>query len=74
MVTLTKVPDGEAEQPFLIAQTLSYAKENADEGLQVRSVLGSTGKVGPNSTYKYTELTSRIMLWAWTTTWVNPMF
>ena len=63
VVTLTKVPDGEAEQPFLIAQTLSYAKENADEGLQVRSVLGSTGKVGPNSTYKYTELTSRIMLW-----------
>lgn len=63
VVTLTEVPDGEAEQPFLIAQTLSYAKENADEGLQVRSVLGSTGKVGPNSTYKYTELTSRIMLW-----------
>ena len=63
VVTLTEVPDGEAEQPFLIAQTLSYAKQNADEGLQVRSVLGSTGKVGPNSTYKYTELTSRIMLW-----------
>lgn len=62
VVTLREVPAGEAEQPFLIAQTLSYAKDSADD-LQVRSVMGSTGKVGPNSTYQYTELTTRIMLW-----------
>ena len=62
VVTLREVPEGEEETPFVIAQTLSYG-EDSDDTLRVRSVLGSTGKVGPNSTYKYTELTSRIMLW-----------
>ena len=62
VVTLQEVPEGEAETPFVIAQTLSYAQDSKDD-LQVRSVLGSTGKVGPNSTYKYTELTTRVMLW-----------
>lgn len=62
VVTLREVPSGEAEAPFVIAQTLSYAQDSEDD-LQVRNVLGSTGKVGPNSTYKYTELTTRVMLW-----------
>jgi hypothetical protein len=62
VVNLREVPDGQEEQPFMIAQTLSYAKEKGGD-MQVRNVLGSTGNVGPNSTFKYTELTSRIMLW-----------
>lgn len=61
VVTLREV-SGQAKEPFLIAQTLSYGKDSKDD-LQVRNVMGSTGKVGPNSTYKYTELTTRIMLW-----------
>lgn len=61
VVTLREV-SGQAKEPFLIAQTLSYGKDSGDD-LQVRNVMGSTGKVGPNSTYKYTELTTRIMLW-----------
>ena len=61
VVTLREV-SGQAKEPFLIAQTLSYGKNSGDD-LQVRNVMGSTGKVGPNSTYKYTELTTRIMLW-----------
>lgn len=62
VVNLREVPVGQEEQPFMIAQTLSYAKEKGGD-MQVRNVLGSTGNVGPNSTFKYTELTSRIMLW-----------
>lgn len=62
VVTLREVPAGEEGKPFLISQTLSYARESGDD-LQVRNVLGSTGNVGPNSTFQYTELTSRIMLW-----------
>lgn len=61
VVTLREV-SGQAKEPFLIAQTLSYGKDSKDD-LQVRNVMGSTGKVGPNSTYKYAELTTRIMLW-----------
>ena len=62
VVTLEEVPQGQEEQPFLTAQTMAYGKQSGDD-LQVRDVMGSTGRVGPNSTYKYAELTSYFMLW-----------
>ena len=62
VVNLETVPQGQENQPFLTAQTMSYGKESGDD-LQVRDVMGSTGRVGPNSTYKYAELTSHFMLW-----------
>lgn len=62
VVTLEEVPQGQEEQPFLTAQTMAYGKESGTD-LQIRDVMGSTGRVGPNSTYKYAELTSRFMLW-----------
>ena len=42
---------------------MSYGEEDGSGELQVRNVLDSTGKVGPNSTYKYAELTSYFTLW-----------
>ncbi len=62
VVNLEAVPQGQENQPFLTAQTMSYGKQSGDD-LQVRDVMGSTGRVGPNSTYKYAELTSHFMLW-----------
>lgn len=62
VVNLEQVPQGQENQPFLTAQTMSYGKQSGDD-LQVRDVMGSTGRVGPNSTYKYAELTSHFMLW-----------
>lgn len=62
VVNLEAVPQGQENQPFLTAQTMSYGKESGDD-LQVRDLMGSTGRVGPNSTYKYAELTSYFMLW-----------
>ena len=62
VVNLEAVPQGQENQPFLTAQTMSYGKESGDD-LQVRDLMGSTGRVGPNSTYKYAELTSHFMLW-----------
>ena len=62
VVNLETVPQGQEEQPFLTAQTMAYGKESGGE-LQVRDVLSSAGRVGPNSTYKYAELTSHFMLW-----------
>lgn len=63
VVVLEEVPDGEENKPYLTAQTLSYGAEDGSGELQVRNVLDSTGKVGPNSTYKYAELTSYFTLW-----------
>ena len=63
VVLLEEVPAGQENTPFLTAQTVTYGKTAADEAPQVRNVLGSTGKVGPNSTFQYAELTSHFMLW-----------
>ena len=63
VVVLEEVPDGEENKPYLTAQTLSYGEEDGSGELQVGNVLDSTGKVGPNSTYKYAELTSYFTLW-----------
>lgn len=63
VVVLEEVPDGEENKPYLTGQTLSYGEEDGSGELQVRNVLDSTGKVGPNSTYKYAELTSYFTLW-----------
>ena len=63
LTALEEVPDGEENKPYLTAQTLSYGEEDGSGELQVRNVLDSTGKVGPNSTYKYAELTSYFTLW-----------
>lgn len=62
VVMLEEVPEGQENEPYLTAQTLTYGKESG-EALQVRDVMGSTGKVGPNSTYPYAELTSYFTLW-----------
>lgn len=63
VVALEEVPDGEENKPYLTAQTLPYGEEDGSGELQVRNVLDSTGKVGPNSTYKFAELTSYFTLW-----------
>ena len=62
IVTL-KEAGGVKGQPFLTAQTLSYGANTASDERRERNVLGSTGSIGPNSSFKYAELTSHFMLW-----------
>ncbi len=63
VLMLEEVPAGEEEKPFLGHQILSYGAVDADDERNARDVKGSMGNVGPNSSYKYSELISRFLLW-----------
>ena len=59
VVSLERVPTGEANKPFLVAQSVDYGLANGQK-VDVRS---STGKIGPNSSFKTAILHTTMLLW-----------
>ena len=59
VVSLERVPAGEANKPFLVAQSVDYGLANGQK-VDVRS---STGKIGPNSSFKTATLHTTMFLW-----------
>ena len=59
VVSLERVPTGEANKPFLVAQSVDYGLANGQK-VDVRS---STGKIGPNSSFKTASLHTTMFLW-----------
>ena len=59
VVSLESVPEGEANKPFIVAQSVDYGLANGQK-VDVRS---STGKIGPNSSFKTASLHTTMFLW-----------
>ena len=59
VVSLERVPTGEANKPFIVAQSVDYGLANGQK-VDVRS---STGKIGPNSSFKTASLHTTMLLW-----------
>ena len=59
VVSLERVPTGEANKPFIVAQSVDYGLANGQR-VDVRS---STGKIGPNSSFKTASLHTTMLLW-----------
>ena len=59
VVSLESVPEGEANKPFIVAQSVDYGLANGQK-VDVRS---STGKIGPNSSFKTATLHTTMFLW-----------
>ena len=59
VVSLERVPTGEANKPFIVAQSVDYGLANGQK-VDVRS---STGKIGPNSSFKTAILHTTMLLW-----------
>ena len=59
VVSLESVPAGEANKPFIVAQSVDYGLANGQK-VDVRS---STGKIGPNSSFKTATLHTTMFLW-----------
>ena len=59
VVSLESVPTGEANKPFIVAQSVDYGLANGQK-VDVRS---STGKIGPNSSFKTATLHTTMFLW-----------
>ena len=59
VVSLESVPAGEAKKPFIVAQSVDYGLANGQK-VDVRS---STGKIGPNSSFKTASLHTTMLLW-----------
>ena len=59
VVSLERVPTGEANKPFIVAQSVDYGLTNGQK-VDVRS---STGKIGPNSSFKTASLHTTMLLW-----------
>lgn len=59
IVSLERVPTGEANKPFLVAQSVDYGLANGQK-VDVRS---ATGKIGPNSSFKTAILHTTMLLW-----------
>lgn len=59
VVSLERVPTGEANKPFLVAQSVDYGLANGQK-VDVRS---ATGKIGPNSSFKTAILHTTMLLW-----------
>ena len=59
VVTLESVPPGEENKPFIVAQSVDYGLANGQK-VDVRS---STGKIGPNSSFKTASLHTTMFLW-----------
>ena len=59
VVSLERVPEGEANKPFIVAQSVDYGLANGQK-VDVRS---STGKIGPNSSFKTARLHTTMFLW-----------
>ena len=59
VVSLESVPPGEENKPFIVAQSVDYGLTNGQK-VDVRS---STGKIGPNSSFKTATLHTTMFLW-----------
>ena len=59
VVSLESVPAGEANKPFIVAQSVDYGLANG----QKADVRSSTGKIGPNSSFKTATLHTTMLLW-----------
>ena len=59
VVSLESVPPGEENKPFIVAQSVDYGLANGQK-VDVRS---STGKIGPNSSFKTATLHTTMFLW-----------
>ena len=59
VVSLERVPAGEANKPFLVAQSVDYGLANG----QKVDVRNATGKIGPNSSFKTAILHTTMLLW-----------
>ena len=59
VVSLERVPPGEENKPFIVAQSVDYGLANGQK-VDVRS---STGKIGPNSSFKTASLHTTMFLW-----------
>ena len=59
VVALESVPAGEENKPFIVAQSVDYGLANGQK-VDVRS---STGKIGPNSSFKTASLHTTMFLW-----------
>ena len=59
VVSLERVPAGEENKPFIVAQSVDYGLANGQK-VDVRS---STGKIGPNSSFKTASLHTTMFLW-----------
>lgn len=59
VVSLESVPAGEANKPFIVAQSVDYGLANG----QKVDVRNSTGKIGPNSSFKTASLHTTMFLW-----------
>ena len=59
VVSLERVPTGEENKPFVVAQSVDYGLANG----QKVDVRNSTGKIGPNSSFKTATLHTTMFLW-----------
>ena len=59
VVSLECVPEGEENKPFIVAQSVDYGLANG----QKVDVRNSTGKIGPNSSFKTATLHTTMFLW-----------
>ena len=59
VVSLERVPEGEENKPFIVAQSVDYGLANGQK-VDVRS---STGKIGPNSSFKTARLHTTMFFW-----------
>ncbi len=59
VVSLERVPPGEENKPFIVAQSVDYGLANG----QKVDVRNSTGKIGPNSSFKTATLHTIMFLW-----------
>ena len=59
VVSLESVPAGEKKKPFIVAQSVDYGLANG----QKADVRSSTGKIGPNSSFKTATLHTTMFLW-----------
>ena len=59
VVSLERVLAGEENKPFIVAQSVDYGLANGQK-VDVRS---STGKIGPNSSFKTASLHTTMLLW-----------
>ena len=59
VVSLERVPKGEKNKPFIVAQSVDYGLANG----QKVDVRNSIGKIGPNSSFKTASLHTTMFLW-----------
>ena len=59
VVSLERVPEGEKNKPFIVTQSVDYGLANG----QKVDVRNSTGKIGPNSSFKTATLHTTMFLW-----------